>query len=973
MPSVKKARVNWVTRSVLVYFDSKETWQRVADKIAAGLETALADELNSVKRAGDAAKLDPMALTLPAISCDGVSHEWHRLPPDCIPALTDTNLESGLDQKSADYRKQLHGPNKIRSPQLRRRMQTFRDQCWSLPIALLLAESVVIFLGGAVIEAALLTVIMAVNVTAGYLVDRRAEQVIAAFRHRPRPTAQVLRGGAWVDVPGEDLVMGDVLKLMPTTFVGADARIIASSHLKIDESILTGESHPVDKHAYAIGERSPHLFDQRNMAFMGTLVVGGEGLAVVVATGERTEYGKLSELFDETSPPKTPIVAKTQALSESLLKVALGLSVGVLAFGLVQGRGLLQAMGRALSIAAGGIPAGLPSAAVVNIALGYQRLRRNQISIRRPTSLESLSAIQMVCFDKTGTLTRGRIDVQQIHCSGNIIHVHRRVCWLSQRPFVLTENSDTRRLLEACVLCSESKIRMDETTHRQQITGSPTEVALLHLAAMAGFDIKGTYRRYALLKVEHRDDTRRYMMTTYGTMDSRAIIFIKGDPSEVIDMCGWELINGRRIRLSEDAKNAIDIQNQRMSSEALRVLGFAYANLNAPSSTNARSHNLTWIGMVGMAEPIRKGVGKLIEKLHLAGIQTAMITGDQATTATAVARKIRLSGTSDIRIFDSSRFDTLSPELAKALIRDVHVFARVNPAQKLQIIQAYQGRGMVVAMTGDGINDGPALRAADVGIAMGLSGTEPARDVADMVLERDNITSVATAIYEGRAAYRNLKRALRYFIATNFSDILLTSAAATIAGDALLTFRPVQVALLTDLTPGLALLTEPARPSIDQETPRDREQPLFSGRDMFDMFSESAVLAGGGLAAFAYGLLRYGPGALAGTLAYETLSASKLLHAVTCRPLVPDGSKKTSNPANVLLNMALGAALVAQAGTILIPSLRRLLNIAPLKLSDMAVISMASWATHRINREIREKRRLGGVIGKSKPESIARS
>jgi Ca2+-transporting ATPase len=351
-------------------------------------------------------------------------------------------------------------------------------------------------------------------------------------------------------------------------------------------------------------------------------------------------------------------------------------------------------------------------------------------------------------------------------------------------------------------------------------------------------------------------------------------------------------------------------------------------------------------------------VVSLIEQLHQAGVQTVMITGDQSSTAEAVARQIRLVEDPVIRVFDSSRFDALSPELAASLIRDVQVFARVNPAQKLQIIQAYQRQGMVVAMTGDGINDGPALRAADVGIAMGLSGTAAAREVADMVLERDNIQSVTTAIYEGRAAYRNLKRALRYFISTHFSDIMFTTAASTMAPAAALpAFRPVQVGLLTDLSPGLALLTEPASRRIGLEPPRDPQAPLFSSRDILGLFSESAVLSGGALAAFGYGLMRYGPGSRAATLAFESLSAGKVLHALTCRPWTSDTPQAASNPANPLLNAALVAALVAQAGTVFIPGLRRLLNIAPLNLTDFAVVGLTAWTTRLINRKIREKRR----------------
>lgn len=946
LAGVYDVRVNSITGSLLVFFDPREDWRSMADKIAGVI---------GKPAGGNPESLPPLSAT-----GDSVSHQWHQLETDRVLELVGASVDQGLDPESVDHRIRIIGSNVIHEARLRRRAETLKDQFMLLPMALLVAESFAALFGGALIEAALLSIAMSVNVMAGYVIDRRAEQAIAAFKRRPRPPALVLRDGDWVEVTGEQLVVGDVLRLTPGTYVGADCRILRASHLKIDESILTGESNPVDKQVDVIPGRSTPLFDQRNMAFMGTLVVGGEGVAVVVATGPMTEYGKLNALFYETIPPQTPLIGKINTLSGMLLRIALATGFGVFLIGLLRGRPLLQAMVRAFSIAAAGMPAGLPSAATVNMALGFHRLEQKKVSIRRLYSLESLSAVQMICFDKTGTLTRSRINVQQIYGSGKDIRIHKRTFWISQKPFSLLEDPDFRPLLQACVLCTESRIQVDPGTGRRQITGSPTEVALLHLAIMAGFDLNDSYRRHSLQKVQHRDDYKRYMMTVHAAPGGRTLVFLKGDPSEVLEMCTWELRGGRRVKLSEAAKSAIDIQNHRMTSDALRVLGFAWSNLKTSAYESSPPRDLTWIGLVGMAEPIREGVASLMDQLHRAGIQTVMITGDQSTTAEVVARQIRLCDRSQIRIFDSSRFDTLTPELASALIRDVQVFTRVNPAQKLQIIRAYQNRGMVVAMTGDGINDGPALRAADVGIAMGLSGTHTAREVADMVLERDNITSVNTAILEGRAAYRNLKRALRYFITTHFSDVLLTTVAATTTtGAALLAFRPVQVGLLTDLTPGLALLMEPTRPNIGRELPRDREEPLFSDRDMRALFYESAVLTGGGLAAFGYGLMRYGAGPRAATLAYQSLTAAKVIHALTCRPWASHAPKAAPRPANQLLNTALSASLVAQVGTILMPGLRRLLNIAPLNLADMAVAGLAAFSTYGINRSLRRKRRAG--------------
>ncbi len=955
LPGVREVRANSITGSLLVHFEPEEEWRSLADRIERMIQTAVDARPQRVSEPPSVGTKIPAAF----VTGSEDSPNWHQLAADHILKLVDTSIELGLDPHTADHRLRIHGSNLIQEARLRRRRETLKDQLMLLPLALLMVESAAALFGGAGIEAAILSAITAINVLVGYFIDRRAEQALAEFKRRPQAPALVLRGGAWIEVPGDNLVVGDVVKLMPGTLVGADCRILESSHLKIDESILTGESNPVEKHADVVPGVARPLFDQLNMVFMGTLVVGGGGIAVVVSTGPLTEYGKLSVLFDETIPPQTPVIGKIHALSGTLLKSSLTISFGVFMVNLLGGRGLPRAIGRALSLAAAGIPAGLPSAATVNMALGFRRLKRENVSIRRLYSLESLSALEMVCFDKTGTLTRSRISVQRIFCAGKDIHVDRRLFTASGKTIDPLENPDLRRLFQACVLCTEARIYEDPETGRRRISGSPTETALLHLAVMAEFDLDRSYRRHVLQKVRHRADYQRHMITVHTALDGRNLVFVKGAPAEVLEMCSWQLQDGRRVKLTAAAESDIEIQNQILAGDALRVLGFAWRYLDTPPDDTTALSDLTWIGLVGMAEPIRQGVISLIERLHRAGIRTVMITGDQSNTAEAIARRIRLNDGAGIRIFDSSRFDALTPELASALVRDVQVFARVNPSQKLRIIQAYQDRGMVVAMTGDGINDGPALRAADVGIAMGISGTAAARGVADMILDRDNISSVATAVVEGRAAFRNLKRALRFFIASKFSDLLLTAAASTISpAAALLTSGPVQIDLLTDLTPGLALLMESASPDIEHEPPRNREDPLFSPRDLQALFSESAVLAGGALTAFGYGLMRHGPGSRAATLAYESLFSGKVLHALTCRPRSPDVAKPGSRPANPFLNAALVAALAAQAGTILIPGLRRLFRVAPLGMTDLAVVGMTAWATLGVNHRIRENRRI---------------
>jgi Ca2+-transporting ATPase len=943
-PGILQAKASPTTTSVLVFFDTTLDWQGVA--------AMLRQTVAPPPRAK--AKASPLGIGVD----ENQTAVWHQLTATQVLQRMDSAPEQGLDPETAAQRSRIHGANVIHETPLRGRGEVLKEQFLLLPTALLCAEVVAILLGGAAIEAALLAFTMAANALVGYAIDRRTEQAIAVSKRRPLPPARVLRGGSWGVVPGEAMAVGDIVELAPGSYVNADCRILQAAHLKIDESLLTGESTPVEKTAGAIADnKATHIFERRNMAFMGTLVVGGEGRGVVVAIGNQTVYGKLNALYRETLPPQTPLMAKINALSKSLLKTALVMSGGVLALGLLRGRSLMRAMAPALAIAAVGMPAGLPSAANVNLALGFRRLQRKRVAVRRVYSLESLSAVQVIGFDKTGTLTRSRINVQQIHTAGKTIRLEERAFWRERERLMPLQDRDLQRLLLVCALCTEARIHDEGISGSRRISGSPTEVALLHLALLAGLDLQKLARRYKLQKVRHRGDLDRIMITIHTAPGGRFMVSAKGDPTEVLEKCTWQLRGGRRIKLTEAARSHIESQNQRMAGSALRVLGLAYTTSKPLPDDPAQDKTMTWIGLLGMAEPIREGVASLMTRLHRAGIQTVMITGDQSSTAEGVARQIGISEGSELKIVDSSRFDALTPELASALIRDVQVFARINPAQKLQIIQAYQHQGKVVAMTGDGINDGPALRAADVGIAMGLSGTDAAREVADMVLERDNITSVFTAIVEGRAAYRNLKRALRYFIAIHFSEVLLTAGAAAMAPvAALAALRPVQISPLTHLAPGLALLGEPAKADIGLERPRDRSEPLFSRRDLQDLFIESAALTGGGLTALVYGLARYGPGARTATLAYESLSAAKVLHSLTCRPWSSDGASSDKRPPNPVLKTALVLVLAAQVGVHLLPGLRRLLKIAPLTAVDLAVAGLAAWSTRLLNRKIRDLR-----------------
>ena len=561
-PGIVQVKANPTTKSVLVFFDTALGWHAVAAMLG--------------RAAASPPGADAEGSPAPLVVDGDQTAVWHRLTAPQVLQRVDTPPEQGLDPQSAARRSRLLGANVIHEPPLRGRGEVLKEQFLLLPTALLCAEVVAILLGGGAIQAALLSITMAANVLVGYIVDRRTEQAIAVSKRRPPPPAHVLRGGSWRAVPGETLVVGDIVELAPGVYVGADCRILQAAHLKIDESLLTGESRPVEKTAGVVPDGAAHLFERRNMAFMGTLVVGGQGRGVVVATGSQTAYGKLNALYRETLPPQTPVMAKINTLSRSLLKTALIMSGGVLALGLLRGRSLMRAMAPALAIAAAGMPAGLPSAANVNVALGFRRLQRKRVALRRVYSLESLSSVQVIGFDKTGTLTRTRINVQQIHTAGKAIRLEQRAFWGERERLTPLEDRDLHRLLLVCALCTEARVHDEGISGSRRISGSPTEVALLHLALLAGLDPQKLARRYKLQKVKHRGDLDRIMITIHTAPGGRYMISAKGDPAEVLEKCAWQLRGGRRIKLTEAARNRIESQNQRMAGSALRVLGLAY-------------------------------------------------------------------------------------------------------------------------------------------------------------------------------------------------------------------------------------------------------------------------------------------------------------------------------------------------------------------------------------------------------------
>jgi Ca2+-transporting ATPase len=882
-------------------------------------------------------------------------HDWHLKPQSSIRKILETDYEAGLTSQEAFDRLKQYGANILPESEPRSALKIFVDQINSLPVYLLGAAAGVSIITGGILDAVIIAGVVAVNAVIGYYTESAAEKTIHSLQSFVRPAAEVIRDGRMVRVAAEKLVPGDILSLKPGASVSADCRILYEHRLTIDESLLTGESLPASKNNTILEDENIPVADRKNMAYMGTLVTGGQATAVVVATGQNTEIGQLQMLLEDISTPETPISKQLGKLGDQLVLMCVGVSGIVFVMGFLRGNGFLQMLRMAISLAAAAVPEGLPAAATINFAMGIKKMRTHGVLVRHLQALETLGAAQTVCLDKTGTITLNRMTVLKLHSGATCIRVKNNSFYVGNSKIHPEATEEFKQLFQICVLCNESEINGTDENEAVMLSGSPTENALLRVALNAGIDVAGLRKIYPLVNLNHRSEERLFMSSYHKSQNSESIYAVKGSPPEVLAMCKWQMVGGERVLLTEESIQEIETENEKMAGESLRVLGFAWNHAKNGESVDLET-DLVWTGLVGMSDPIREGVNELIQVFHGAGIDTVMITGDQHSTAQAVAQQLGINRQEPLEILDSSQLTVLEPELLKAIAQKVHVYSRVSPAHKLKIVQALQSANKVVAMTGDGINDGPALKAADIGIAMGKSGTDVAREVADVVLEEDRLEILVMAVRDGRNIYSNIRKSVHFFLSTNLSEIMLMFSAMGLGiGSPLNVMQLLWINIISDIFPGLALSMEEPETDILERPPRPADAALFSNLDFNRMAFESGVITAGALGAYGFGIARYGLGARAGGLAFQTLTLGQLLHAYSCRSQSRNlfgGKKMRSNP---YLNMALGGSLALQAMTIVFPPLRRLLGISPPGVLDLLVIGATSVVPLFINEWTKNK------------------
>ncbi|MBW4432236.1 MAG: cation-transporting P-type ATPase [Pelatocladus maniniholoensis HA4357-MV3] len=864
---------------------------------------------------------------------------WHLKETDAVITELKTSQESGLTTNKAQQKLKQYGPNALPEAHPRSGLSMFIDQFKSLPVGLLAVAAGVSVATGGLVDAVVIMGVVVINAAIGYATESNSEKVIRSLKNLVNPTAFVLRDRNIQEISAQEIVIGDILILKPGSYVPADARLLEARRLSIDESALTGESMPASKYAQTLVGENIALGDRTNMVYMGTLVTGGQGTAVVVATGKYTEMGNIQMMVSEATLPETPMEKQLDRAGSQLVMVSGAVCALFFGIGILRGNSLLQMLKSSISLAVAAVPEGLPTVATTTLALGIANMRKHNVLIRRLDAVETLGSVQTICMDKTGTITANRMTVVELCTDNKCIQASADELLFGKEAVNPYENEQLLKLIHVLTLCNESEVEKegDEYTVR----GSATENALIDVAIKGGVNVPNLRANYPRLKINHRSQERNYMATLHTTPDEQQkLIAVKGSPSEVLSLCSWQIKNGEKVPLTEADKQVIENDNDDMAGKALRVLGVAY---QLDETEKIHTRDLIWLGLVGMIDPIRNGVQDLMGGFHQAGIDTVMITGDQSPTAYAIGKELNLSKGEQLQILDSTHLNNLEPEVMKGLLHRVHVFARISPANKLQVVQALQSSGKVVAMTGDGINDAPALKAADVGIAMGHTGTDVAREVADVILEDDNLETMIIAVSHGRTIYNNIRKSVHYLLSTNASEIMVMLAATTAGiGHPLTAIQLLWVNLVSDIFPALALAMEAPEPDVLLTPPRDPKEPIIRSSDFGRILVESAALSASTLAAYWYGITRYGFGPQASTIGFMSLTIAQLLHTYTCRSQTHTIFSKEKLPPNKYLNIAIGSSLALQILAAIVPGLKGLLQISPINLVDTAVIGSSA-------------------------------
>jgi P-type Ca2+ transporter type 2C len=818
------------------------------------------------------------------------SSPWHqRTAEETLAALHATR--AGLPAAEAARRLMEHGRNELAEGKSISPWSIFFGQFKNLIVWILIVAGVISGILGERVDAIAILAIVVLNAVIGFYQEFSAEKSIAALRKMTAPRAKVVRDGTVTVVPAGEVVPGDILELEAGDLVSADARVLEAASLRCIESALTGESEAVNKCATTLDGADVPLGDRENMVFMGTSVAAGQGRAVIVGTAMNTEIGHIAGLIQQAGTEGgTPLQQKLEAFGRILVWASLGIVALLFVLGLVRGMKLLELFMTSVSLAVAAVPEGLPAVVTVALALGVLRMSRRRALVRRLPSVETLGSTSVICTDKTGTLTVGEMTVRELYVAGWTFEVtgegygpHGEILF-EGRASEAVHAGPLLELANILVGCNNAHLVLEDGTWR--VVGDPTEGALL----AAGQKVGGDKRRLDAEHPKHHeipfDSDRKRRTVIRAKQDGRLRALVNGAPDELLRLC-THIHSGAAVRpITEDDRRGIIEQNSRMAGRALRVLGSAFRDLDhdAPAQLTAENveRDLVFVGLTGMYDPPRAEAKEAVAKCHAAGIRVVMITGDHPHTALAIGRELGIAKEDGVAL-SGLELDRLDDAELTARTAQVAVYARVTAAHKLRIVRAWKATGAVVAMTGDGVNDAPAIKGADIGIAMGRSGTEVTKQASDMVITDDNFASIVAAVEEGRGIYDNIRKTLQYLLAGNCGELLLMTAAIVLGLPLpLLAIHLLWINLVTDGLPALCLATDPIDGEVMKQPPRKRHEGITSGDFLRTMFLTGILTAGVSLAVYLYAL-KFETPEMARTHAFAALVFAELLRSFGAR------------------------------------------------------------------------------------------
>jgi Ca2+-transporting ATPase len=915
---------------------------------------------------------------------------WTLTPDEVIKAL-DTSSETGLSQAEAERRLAEVGPNELTERGLRSPWRILAAQFTEVMVIVLIVAAAIAFAVGDIKDTIAILVIVVLNAVLGFTQEYRAERAMEALKKMSVPSIKVRRDGQVREISARELVPGDLFLLETGGAVPVDGRLLESVNLRVQEAALTGESEPVSKCTEALTGEHLALGDRCNMVFLGTAVTYGRGLAVVTATGMETELGHIATMIQSVETERTPLQRRMAQLGKGLALAALALVAFVFALGLLQGTDVTTMFMVAISLAVAAVPEGLPAVVTIALALGAQRMLKRRALIRRLPAVETLGSVTVICSDKTGTLTENRMTVTVLDVAEHTVSLVEQLC--KSGPLIRSDDApldppcdSLSLLLTASALCNDATLAPDqEGADSYRAVGDPTEGALV--VAAARVDLWKTQLETALPRVAEVPFTsERKRMTTVHSVDEEArqtidsetdwgtwlpidgathIAFAKGAVDSLLDVSTHVWANDRIEPLDDEWLGRIEAANNRLAQEGMRVLGAAFRPLDELPPTGDEAgleRDMIFVGMTGMIDPPRQEVREAIATCRTAGIRPVMITGDHPLTAASIARELRIAdpepGDNGTRVIRGPELAQMSAADLEAVVPDVSVYARVSPEHKLKIVEALQRNGHIAAMTGDGVNDAPALKQADIGVAMGITGTDVSKEAADMVLTDDNFATIVASVEEGRTIYDNIRKFIKYTLSSNVGEIagLMVAIGLGLPIPRLLPLQILWMNLVTDGLPGLALGVDPADPDVMNRPPHPPQESIFA-RGMWQYILWVGGLMGFITAAMQFFVFRSGNPAWQ-TMVFTTLCLAQMGNALAIRSetysLFSIGV--FSNPA---LIGAVTLTFALQLAVVYVPFLQAIFQTVALSLPELVICLVAStlvfWAVEAVKWIARQR------------------